>query len=536
MLALGVGCSSESAVEAGNREGVFYLGNGTEPQTIDPHVMSGSPEARIATALYEGLVKVNPHTLAIEPGVAERWEYSADGRSITFHIQPDARFSNGESITAGDLVWSWHRALNPNTGNLLADFLFSVRNAEAYHRGRITDHGEVGVRALDDSTLLVELEFPDPYALRKFAYVYNSVVHPETILAHGEMTSRYSQWTRPEHFVGSGPFVLDSWAMQRYLRVRRNEHYWDAGNVALEGIVFRPIESDSTEEKMFRSGQLHATGSVPNTKIPTYRAYTESPLVEAPYMSTYYFMLNTQRPPLDDVRVRQALALAIDRETLAQSVLEGTVLPSSNYIPLGMPGYDYPQVLGFDPDRARQLLAEAGYPGGDGFPVIELTYNTSENHRTVAVAVQQMWKRQLNIDVQLANQEWKVYLDTIDRRDYSIARMGWIGDIYPGSFLDRLVTGGGTNRMGFSNAAFDDIILRQARANNDEAALMRLYREAERLLLEETPLIPVYSYKVKRLVQPGLRGLPANQTDTFNYKYVELAEQALAWQPRASME
>ena len=531
-----VGCSSESAVETGNRERVFYLGNGTEPQTIDPHVLSGSPEARIATALFEGLVRANPHTLAIEAGVAERWEYSPDGRSITFYINPNARFSNGEPITADDVVWSWHRALNPKTGNLLADYLFSVKNAEAYHRGRIDDPAEVGVYALDERTLRVELEFPDPYALRKFAYVYNTVVHPETILAHGEMTSRYSKWTRPENFVGSGPFVLDGWAMQRYLRVKRNEHYWDADRVALEGIVFRSIESDSTEEKMFRSGQLHATGSVPNTKIPTYRSYAESPLVEAPYMSTYYYMLNTRRPPLDNVKVRRALAMAIDRRQLTDSVLEGTVLPSSNYIPLGMPGYDYPQVLSFDPEAARQLLAEAGYPGGQGFPDVELIYNTSENHRTVAVAVQQMWKQYLNVNVQIANQEWKVYLDTLDREDYTIARMGWIGDVYPGSFLDRLVSDSGTNRVGFSNPDFDDIILNQVRASHDVAELMRLYREAERLLLEETPLIPIYSYKVKRLVQPGLRGLPANQTDTFNYKYVELAEQAAAWQPQASLE
>ncbi len=259
------GCSAESAVETGNREQVFYLGNGTEPQTIDPHVLSGSPEARIANALFEGLVKVNPHTLAIEPGVAESWEFSSDGRSITFHIHPDARFSNGEQITASDVVWSWHRALNPMTGNLLADFLFAVKNAEAYHRGRINDPGEVGVYAIDDKTLRVDLEYPDPYALRKLSYVYNSVVHPETILAHGDMTSRYSKWTRPGNFVGSGPFMLDSWAMQRFVRVARNAHYWDADRVDLEGIIFRPIESDATEEKMFRSGQLHATSSVPNT-------------------------------------------------------------------------------------------------------------------------------------------------------------------------------------------------------------------------------------------------------------------------------
>lgn len=530
------GCSSESAVETGNRQGVFYLGNGTEPQAIDPHILSGSPEARVAFSLFEGLVRVNPYSLQVEPGVAQSWEFSDDGRSIRFHINPRARFSNGDPITADDVVWSWHRALNPKTGNLLADYLFSVKNAEAYHRGRIADPEQVGVRALDTLTLVVDLEFPDPYVLRKLAYIYNSVVHRDTILAHGEMTSRYSQWTRPENFVGSGPFRLDSWKIQRYLKVTRNEYYWDADRVALEGIVFRPIESASTEEKMFRSGQLHATITVPNAKIPVYRGYPESPLAEGPYMSTYYYMLNSKRPPLDDQRVRRALALAIDRDALATSVLEDTVLPSSNYIPQGMPGYEHPDVLGFDPAQARALLAQAGYPGGAGFPKIELNYNTSENHRTVAVAVQQMWKKHLNIDITIANQEWKVYLDTLDREDYSIARMGWIGDVYPGAFLDRLVTGGSTNRIGFSNARYDRIILEEVRSTNDINELLGLYQEAERLLLEDTALIPVFSYKVKRLAQPSLTGLPINETDSFNYKYIELATDATAWQPQASLE
>ncbi|WP_243391572.1 peptide ABC transporter substrate-binding protein [Pseudohalioglobus lutimaris] len=533
VLLLGA-CAGDSLVNQGNRNGILYLGNGTEPQTIDPHILSGTPEARIANALFEGLVTVNPYTLEILPGVAQRWEYSDDGHLITFYLNPQARFSNGRQITADDVVWSWHRALNPKTGNVVADFLFSVRNAEAYHRGHIDDPAQVGVRAIDPQTVEVELEYPDANALRKFTYIYNAIVPREAILAHGDMTSRFSRWTQPGNLVSSGPFELDEWKMHRYLRVKRNPHYWNAENVQLEGVVFRPVESASTEEKMFRSGQLHATSTVPNSKVPAYRNAADSPLINSPFMGTYYLMLNTRRPPLDDVRVRRALALSIDRETLAHSVLEDTVIASSNYIPQGMPGYDHPQGLDYQPERARQLLAEAGYPRGRGFPDIELVFNTSENHRTVTSAVQQMWKDELNIEVTLANQEWKVYLDTLDTGDYDIGRMGWVADVYPGSFLDPLVTEGGTNRTGFSNVRYDEIILHDTRATTDPKRLMALYREAERLLLEEVQLIPIYNYKSKRLAQPSLEGLPGNLIDTLNLRFVKLDANSQAWQPQAS--
>lgn len=529
-------CSGESLVTQGNREQVLYLGNGTEPQTIDPHILSGSPETRIANTLFEGLVTVNPYTLDILPGVAQRWEYSDDGRLITFHLNPKARFSNGRQITADDVVWSWRRSLNPATGNLVADFLFSVRNAEAYHRGHISDPSEVGVRAVDPITVEVELAYPDAYAVRKFTYTYNAIVPREAIEAHGNETSRFSPWTRPGNIVSSGPFQLKEWKLQRYLSVEPNPYYWNADNISLESIVFRPVESATTEEMMFRSGQLHATTTLPNSKVPHYRALPDSPLVDGPFMGTYYLMLNMKRAPLDNVLVRRALALSIDREALAGSVLANTVIASSHYIPENMPGYTHPPGLDYDPEQARQLLAEAGYPNGRGFPKMELVYNTSENHRAVTSAVQQMWKDQLNIDVTLANQEWKAYLDTLDTGNYDIGRMGWIADVYPGSFLDPLVTEGGTNRTGFSNPRYDEIILEDARETTDQGELMALYREAERLLLDDVPLIPIYTYRIKRLSQPSMQGLPANLIDTYNLRFVELDPLATAWQPQASAQ
>jgi oligopeptide transport system substrate-binding protein len=312
--------------------------------------------------------------------------------------------------------------------------------------------------------------------------------------------------------------------------VRKNPYYWDRDNVALNGIVFRPTESSNTEEKMFRSGQLHATSTVANTKIPIYRQQPEPALTEGPFMGSYYYMFNTKRPPLDSLPVRRALALAVDRETLANTVLAGTAIPSANYVPIGMPDYAHPQVLGFNPEEARRLLAQAGYPNGEGFPAITLIYNTQENHRSVAVAIQQMWRTHLNLDIEIANQEWMVYLDTLENRDYDIARMGWTGDIYPGIFLDRLVTTGTSNRLGFSNAEYDNIILNRIRATGDADEQMALYTEAERVLLEEMPLLPIYTYKNKFLAQPSMEGMPSNLASMINWKYIKLDPDAPAWE------
>jgi oligopeptide transport system substrate-binding protein len=536
-----LGCSAgESNVERGNREGIFYLGNGTEPQTIDPHVLTGTPEAAVANAVFEPLVRRNPYTLDIEAGVAERWEFNADKSAITFHLNPAARWSNGDPVTAQDFVWSWQRALNPIIGNQIADIVFySIRNAEGLHRGLIDDPDQLGATAVDDHTLRVDLEYPDPFVLLKLSYVYAAPVHRATVEAHGKATDRYSAWTRPANFVGNGAFAIDEWKMQRFLSVKKNPHYWDRENVALNGMVFRPIESATTVEKMFRSGQLHMIQSVPNSKVPDYRAQPDTPLMEAPFMGSYFYLLNTERPPLDDVRVRRALALSVHRDQLTRTVLQDTAIPWANYVPFGMPDYEHPQVLGFDPEEARRLLAEAGFPDGEGFPELTLKYNTQENHRSVAMAIQQMWKEYLNIEVELANEEWRVYLDTMDSRNYDIARLGWVADTFPGSYLDVMTTDSPINRTGFSNARFDAIVSGETKSTGDKDRLLAMYREAERILLEETPIIPVYSYKSKLLVQPSIEGIPANLVEWVNYKYIKLDPEAPAWkwqEPMSEME
>ena len=288
----------ESNVVTGNRDGVLHYGNGTEPQGLDPHVVTGVPENHIIRALFEGLAVKNPITLEPEPGVAERWEFSDEGRVITFYLNPDAKWSNGEQVTASDYVWSWNRALHPMTGNEYSYMLFPLVNAEAYLKGKITDFNEVGVKALDDTTLEVTLNAPTPYFVQLMDHYSTFAVHPETLMQFGEMTDRYTPWTRVGNIVSNGAFTLTEWSLNRRIIVEKSEHYWDRDKVSLNAVVFYPMENVVSEERMFRVEQLHYTQVVPLDKIPLYRDMLDTPYVQAPYLGTYYYLINTKRPPL----------------------------------------------------------------------------------------------------------------------------------------------------------------------------------------------------------------------------------------------
>tara|TARA_R110002049_G_scaffold23490_59_gene82879 strand:- start:2554 stop:4185 length:1632 start_codon:yes stop_codon:yes gene_type:complete len=515
--------SGESNVVQGNREGILHVGNGTEPQGLDPHVVTGIPESNIVKALFEGLAVKNPQTLESEPGVAQRWDISDDGLTITFHLNPEARWSNGDPMTAEDYVWSWQRALSPAMGNQYAYMLYPLVNAEAFATGKLDDFSEVGVKALDPHTLQVTLNAPTPYFIQLMDHYSTFAVHRPTIEKFGKATERFTPWTRVDNIVGNGPFRLKEWKLNRRIIVEKSDTYWDSDNVALNGIEFYPVENIASEERMFRVGQLHYTNSIPLDKIPVYRAMADSPYVNAPYLGTYYYLLNTNEPPLDDVRVRQALSLAVDRQLLNDSVLHGTNVPAWGITPPGTLGYQPPKVFEYDVARARQLLAEAGYPDGEGWPGLELIYNTSESHLKVAVALQQMWKDALNIDVTLANQEWKVYLDSVDQMDFQMARRGWIGDyVDPNNFLDLFLCNGGNNNTGFCDPVYDEMITQQAPRAKTREERYAIFQAAETRLMEQMPLIPIYTYTSNHLIHPSVQGMPSNLMDYVNYKYVEL--------------
>jgi oligopeptide transport system substrate-binding protein len=274
---------------------------------------------------------------------------------------------------------------------------------------------------------------------------------------------------------------------------------------------------------MFRVDQLHFSQDLPLDKLPVYQARENSPLVVAPYLGTYFYLFNTERPPVDDVRVRKALAMTVDRDKLIRTVLHGIYTPAYTITPPGTMGYQPPRLFDYDPEKARQLLAEAGYPNGEGWPGVEVIYNTSENHRKIAVALQQMWKDELNIEVTIANQEWKVYLDSIDTMNYAVARRGWIGDyVDANNFLDMYLTGGGNNNTGFGEPEYDEMIMQLAPRAKTQEERFRIFYEAEEMLMEQMPILPIYTYSSKHLVHPSVRDLPANYMDHLNLKYVWL--------------
>jgi oligopeptide transport system substrate-binding protein len=518
------GCGGgESNIESGNRDGVLHMGNGSEPQGLDPHVVTGVPENILIRALFEGLAVKNPYTLEPEPGVAERWEFSEDGRQITFYINPRARWSNGDPVTADDYVWSWMRALHPEMGNLYAYMLFPIKNAEAFFSREIHDFAEVGVKAPDPLTLVVSLTEPTPYFLQLMDHFSTFAVHRPTIEKFGKFTDRFTKWTRVGNIVSNGPFVLDEWLLNRRISMRKSDTYWDRERVQLNRVVFYPTENAVSEERGFRSGQLHVTATIPLDKIPVYQTMDDSPYRQEPYLGTYFYLINTQRPPMDDPRVRRALAMSVNRDALIDSVLQSSAVPAYSITPPGTLGYQPPRTFDYDLEAAKALLAEAGYPDGAGWPGAEIVYNTQEAHRKIAVALQQMWKDALNIEVTISNQEWKVYLDSVTNMDFDMARRGWIGDyVDPNNFLDLYLTAGGNNNTGYSDPVYDELIQYTAPQAKTREERFAAFYKAEKMLMEQMPIIPIYTYTSKHLVHPSVCGMPGNLMDSLNLRYVWL--------------
>lgn len=518
------GCSSErkTPVEIGNEQQILHIGNGGEPSDIDPHGNSGLPDSQIKRALFEGLVSRTSDTLEIIPGVAESWEISEDGLTYTFSLRKNALWSNGDPVTAHDFVWTWKRGMNPSLGNPYAYMFFVFKNAEAYHNGEVTDFSEVGIRALDDHTLQFELSGPTPYILELLAFKTMYPVHRATLEKFDAVNRLATAWTRPENFVGNGPFVIKDWVVNQVLSVRKNDQYWDSDNIKLNEIHFHAVQSLTAEERMFRAGQLHMTLDLPPEKVEVYRRENNPAFNSFPLYSTYYYAFNTQKPPLNDVRVRKALAYAVDRRLLTERVMKGGEIPAHAFTPPNKLGYTPEAKMPEDVALARQLLAEAGYPDGKGFPRITILYNTFEHHQTIAVVLQQMWKENLGIDVNLQNEDWKVWLDSVRLGNFEISRSGWGGDyVDPNTFLDVHVTGGGNNKSNWSNARYDELI-RLASQTSDQQERFAYFQEAEAILVNEVPIIPLYTYVRNRLIHPAVKNWHNNILDDYFYRNVYL--------------
>lgn len=520
---LATGCGRrETAVEQGNRAQILHRGVGNEVTELDPHLVTGIAEGNILRALFEGLVTEHPEDLRPVPGVAERWDISPDGREYTFHLRADARWSDGQPVTAGDFVASFRRILTPSLSAEYANMLYVLRGAEAYHKGRSTDFGTVGAVALDPRTLRLTLHNPAPYFLSLLTNPPWYPVPLAVIARHGAVDRRGNPWTRPDKFVGNGSFLLREWRPHQVIIVAKNPGYWDAATVRLKEIHFYPIDSVDAEERAFRSGQLHLTEFTPVGKIDSYLKTAPQLLRRDPYLGTYFYRFNTRRPPLNDVRVRRALALAPDRRMITGQVARGGQIPATSLTPPGTAGYTAAAALPHDLEAARRLLAEAGFPGGRGLPPLDLLYNTSENHRAVAEALQEMWRRELGVEVRLVNQEMKVVFAARRAGDFQILRSDWIGDyLDPATFLDIFRGDSGNNYTGWNNAEYDALLDSAARTA-DPAARFALFQQAEAILLREAPLMPLYHHTHVFLIQPSVKGWHANLLDHHPYKHVWL--------------
>jgi oligopeptide transport system substrate-binding protein len=529
-LALGLllfcGCGHrQTLVEIADRAQQYRVGNGDEPSDLDPQIATGQIEHDIMLSLFEGLVYGDAKDVSPRPGVAESWDISSNGLVYTFHLRKNARWSNGDPVTARDFYESYHRMLMPSLGAQYSYMLYPVTNAEAYNMGKITNFDQVGFKVSDDYTLQLTLHSPAPYLLSMMVHDSWYPVPVATIKKYGAIDDRSNPWTRPEHFVGNGPFVLKEWRMNSHILLEKSPTYWDKEHVRLNSIYFDPEESYDTEERMFRSGQLHTIRSAPQSKVAFYQKSKPDLINIYPILSTYFYKFNVTRPPLNDKRVRQALAMAIDRHAITETVARAGEIPAFCLTPPGTAGFTATARLREDPAEARRLLAEAGYPDGKNFPTVTLLYNTLQSHKAIAEAIQEMWRKNLNIHVTLQNEEWKVYLDAMRNTNYDIGRAGWGADYMdPSTFLDLFMTDGGNNETGWSNAEYDRLC-RLAASTGDKTVRYAAYQKAEAILVDEMPIIPLYIYTVPRLIQPSVHGWYPNLLDSPNYRSIYLVPQ-----------
>lgn len=513
----------QTAVAEGNRTQTLHVGIDGEPSELDPHVINAPPDFQIVYAFFEGLVRGDPHTLEPRPGVAERWDISPDGLTYTFHLRKTARWSNSDPLTAEDFLFSFRRALSPALGSQYTLLFNSVRGAEAFAAGKLTDFAQVGFAAPDAHTLVVTLAQPTPYFLALVAD--NPIwfpVHRATIEQRGRFDQRGTGWTRPASFVGNGPFVLKEWRPNQIIVAEKSATYWDAAAVRLRAVHFYPIDNRDTEERAFRAGQLHVTGLLPIARVAAYRAENPPRLFDVPQLNVYFINLNTARPPLNDARVRRALSLALDRRRYSERIKSGTETAAFNLVPVGMPGYAPATTLTEDEAAARELLAAVGFPRGAGFPKLVLSQPVGGTVE-IAQAIQESWRTKLGLEVTIQQSESRTHWSNLQLKQYDLAIGGWSADYADAStHLDLFVSGGGWNFTSWGDPRYDALIA-SAAGERDAARRLEELQQAETLLLEAMPVIPLSFSRNLRLIQPTVRDWPKNSLNHPDYKTTWLA-------------
>ncbi len=515
---------TQTPVENATKSGILLMGNSADPESLDPTLATGFSEARILNALFEGLVCADTKTLEVKPAIAQRWEISADSLTYTFYLDKRAKWSDGSQLTANDFVFAWLRALRPSISAQYATMLYRIKNAEVIAKGEEQNFSKFGAKAIDKHTLQVQLEKPCPYFL---SLLYHNIFFPlpEKILKKfGADKAPNAVWTKPENIVSNGAFVLKNWSINNKVSVRRNPHYREPSLIKLNGIDFLPIANINTEDRAFRARQLHLTDSICPHRIKNILKNSPEQFRSDKWLGVYYYIFNTTVKPFDDPRVRKALSFAIDRNAIINNFLKAKQEPAYTFVPEGCGAMKSSEKIERRQNvkRARELLAQAGYPNGEGFPKIKITYNVSEQHKPIAEAIQQMWKRELNINAELYNLSWPAYLAARRAKDFEVARASWIGDFAePETFLEMFTSDSGLNHSAWKNKNFDELLKRAENAKSKKERL-HLLSQAEELMLEHAPVMPIYFYSKVYQISPDVKNWHPNLLDYHNYKGVYL--------------
>ncbi len=469
--------------------------NANEPESLDPHIVTGISEMRITKALFDGLTRLDPTNAAPGPALAERWEVSPDGRTYTFYLRTNAVWSTGEAITSAEVEWSWFRALDPLTAGDYAGQLFYIKGAEDWYNRKTKSKADVGIRVLDAYTVQVELNSPLAFFLELCSFPTLAIVPRQVIEKYGD------RWLHAKPLPTSGAFTLGAWRVNDKVRLLRNPRYWDAANTASEIIDVLPTGSPNTALNLYETGVADIVWDkdlVPSElmdvlgKRPDFHSFT--------YLGTYFYRFNVTKPPFNDARVRRAFALATDKPRIIAKLTKGAEIPATHFVPEGVANYSAAIAPGHDPEAARKLLAEAGFPGGKGFPRVNYTFfgaagGGAKLHGKVGIELQQMWRDALGIEVELRQIERKVFYSSQSKLDYDISMSSWIGDYNDANtFLDLFTSTSGNNRTGWANARYDALI-KAANLETDLQKRAEIFRQAETLLIaEETPVVPIYFY------------------------------------------
>jgi oligopeptide transport system substrate-binding protein len=517
-----VGCARSTRVETGTRDQVLHIGNGAEPGDLDPNTNRATVEYNIDSALFEGLVEISNDGRTILPGAAERWDVSADGRIYTFHLRPDARWSDGSPLTADDFLYSFRRVFTPSIACETAIYGFAISGARDFTTGKVPSPEAIGLRAPDPHTFEIRLDHRQPYLLYILGGAPFEPVPRAVVERFGGGGRPGTAWALPGNMVSNGPFMLAAWHRNQDLVAVRNPRYWDSSRVRLREIDFYPMDDADAEERAFRTGQLHVTQALSLSKIAAYRDVADTRLHVTPQLNTDYLLFNTARPPFSDLRIRRAFSLVIDRDRLIPLVLNGAASPAHSLTRPGTGGYSPPRIADFDPAQARRLLAEAGYSGGAGFPAVEFKTSNPGN-RKLAEALQEVWRKELGVRVALVQEEEKAFFSDESTGNYQLAAMGFFYAINaPEAVLVVPLSDSLYNYTGWKDAEYDRAYRRADRAET-EADRRDGLDAMERILAREVPFAPLFFVNQPRLVSPQVRGWRDNAIGSIDWRELWLA-------------